>query len=145
MWINTYRFCRGIGPAAARSSCPFITSTSSTTQAYFFSVYYRSHHWRETMLKGIICSRCRWGQTPVYATTGSRKFLRTLCHHQLEWTHHRYHFKHYHKILAHICLNYLLLYLQKTDTALALIMTRRIVTQKSARLWDGKHHHKWLP
>ena len=26
-------------------------------QAYLFPVYYRSHHWSETTLQGIICSR----------------------------------------------------------------------------------------
>ena len=52
----------------------------------------------------------------------------TLCHHhQPEQAHHRYHFKQCHKILVHIYLKCLFLYLQKTDAALALMMTRRFV------------------
>ena len=48
------------------------------------------------------------------------------------------------KILSHICLNFLLLGSQKTGTAPALTMMRKIAMQKSPPLQDSGCHHKQL-
>ena len=143
---TTYRFCRGIRPAAARSSChvsplPAQPPRPTSSQSITGPITGERPHSRALSVAGTdegcpsLCHHQRIG-------TSSCEFLQTLCPHQPEQTHHRYHSKNYHNILAYFCLNYLLLYLQKTNTALALTMTRRIVMQKSARLYDSDCHHK---
>ena len=84
---------------------PTLTVITTSHQAYFLSVYYRSLSWRMTTLQGTTCSRCSRRLSTVNTPHSLAPGINgTARHHQPEQAHHRYHFKQYHKILVHIYL-----------------------------------------
>ena len=142
----TYEFCRGIGPAAARSSCSFITSTSSTTQAYFFPLQvpslerdhtpghylYEDEGRPQSKLPLADCHKQSQISASIVSSSGRADTpqvpFQTLSQNSGS---------HLSRLSAPL--------FTEDRYSTSIDNDQRIVMQKSARLRDGEHHHKQLP